>query len=215
MGSSWGSSELGSPLLHGSSSWFGGPGDPSLSLELTNEFEGTFVKADAAAESRIAELEGFGSISSSTGNEPLVTIWQFYRPYVTDGKRAENRCAGERGTPAASPCAEAFRPSVCWPSAGRAVLAVSVSCVFLVDNRYLPGGGAAALPPRRVKPFRVADHLWSPRDPQCFRRLPVGGRCGFSLRSAVWIRSSNTQWGSDRGGNMIYIENDRKPNIGL
>lgn len=96
LGSSWGSSELGSPLLHGSSSWFGGPGDPSLSLELTNEFEGTFVKADAAAESRIAELEGFGSISSSTGNEPLVTIWQFYRPYVTDGKRAENRCAGER-----------------------------------------------------------------------------------------------------------------------
>lgn len=92
---------VGSPPLCGSFSWFGGLGDSSLSLELTSEFENTFVKADAAAEPRIPEPEGFRSISSAARNKSPVTIWQFYRPYVTDGRRAENRCAGEC-SPAAS-----------------------------------------------------------------------------------------------------------------
>lgn len=91
-----GSPELGSPPLRGSSPWFRGLGDSSLSLELTSEFESTFVKADAAAEPRIPELEALSRISSAARNKSPVTIWQFYRPYVTDGRRAENKCAGER-----------------------------------------------------------------------------------------------------------------------
>lgn len=197
VGSPWGSPEPGSLLPRGRSCWSGGPGDPSLSLELTSESEGTSVKADAAAEPRTPGLEGV--VASRPRPETSLWLRLAVSSPLRDG-REESREWTRRTAAPSGLCARRGLPrlAACWPGLGGlssrslrpACLLTAGVCQVAVPQLPLRGGSRRLL-------LQAVSGRPGPRSTSA--GCPWGGDVGLAS-GGLWLRPSNTQWGSDRGG---------------